>query len=196
MANKIIKKANSRLKYLFRKSSYLNVKCKKMLTSALVSCHYDYACCVWYNSLTQNTKNRLKIGQNKMVRLILNMQPRDSLKVEHFKKANIMPFQYRVNCLKLNHMYKIYNNISPSYLFENFGQQEHNHNTRGSFKSYQIPQCKSQGKNGFKYTAIVLWNNLNQEIKNAKSYTNFKNSVKKLQWSTIDKVNNDVFLYV
>ena len=94
MATKVIKKCNSRIKYLFRKCSFLNTKCKKMLTSSLVTCHMDYASCIWFSSLSMLTKNRFKVIQNKCVRLILNMGFRDSENLEHYSKANIMPIRH------------------------------------------------------------------------------------------------------
>ena len=55
-ADKVIKKANSRLKFLQRKGRYLNVYTKKLLVSALIQCHYDYACSSWYLGLTKPSK--------------------------------------------------------------------------------------------------------------------------------------------
>ena len=62
-ANKVIKKANSRLKFLQRKGRYLNVYTKNLLVSALIQCHYDYAGSSWYLGLTKHTKQRLQITQ-------------------------------------------------------------------------------------------------------------------------------------
>ena len=40
----ILKKGNSRLKLLYRQAEYLNTRYRILLTSALILCHFDYAC--------------------------------------------------------------------------------------------------------------------------------------------------------
>ena len=49
MGVKVVKKVNSRLKYLYRKGKYLDHNSKKLLVNSLVQCHYDYACSSWYS---------------------------------------------------------------------------------------------------------------------------------------------------
>ena len=48
---KVIKKANSRLKFLYRKGRYLNDYTKKLLVSALIQCHFDYGCSLIFGIL-------------------------------------------------------------------------------------------------------------------------------------------------
>ena len=84
------------------------------------------------------------------------MNPRDSVELEHYSKANIMPIENRVDCLKLNHMHKIYNNNAPSYLCETFIKTPSNYSTRDNKDAFSIPHCKTQGKNSFLYSATVL----------------------------------------
>ena len=43
----ILKKGNSRLTFLYRQAKYLNTRSRKLLTSALILCHFDYACSAW-----------------------------------------------------------------------------------------------------------------------------------------------------
>ena len=68
IASNVIKKANERLKFLYRHSNCLNFKSCKTLTSALKMCHFDYTCSSWYSALSQKYKNQLQIIQNKIVR--------------------------------------------------------------------------------------------------------------------------------
>ena len=60
----IIKKANSRLKFLYRHKDMLSFNCKKTLCSALIQCHFDYACSSWYpgirKELTKKTASYAK----------------------------------------------------------------------------------------------------------------------------------------
>ena len=57
MASKELKKCNSRPKFVFSKAKYLKAQSRRLLASALVQCHLDYACCFWYNSLSNGSKN-------------------------------------------------------------------------------------------------------------------------------------------
>ena len=58
MANAVLMKANSRLKFLYRKKEFLSEFSKKLLVMSLVECHMDYACSVWYNGLSQSLKKQ------------------------------------------------------------------------------------------------------------------------------------------
>lgn len=68
--NSIIKKVNSRLKFMYRKASCLSTETRKTLTTALIQCHFDYSCSSWYAGVSQTLKNKLQIAQNKTVRFI------------------------------------------------------------------------------------------------------------------------------
>ena len=61
----ILKKGNS------RQAKYLNTRSRKLLTSALILCHFDYACSVWYSGLQTTMKHKLQILQNKTIRFAL-----------------------------------------------------------------------------------------------------------------------------
>ena len=115
-ADKVIKKANSRLKFLQRKGRYLNVYTKKLLVSALIQCHYDYACSSWYLGLTKHTKQRLQITQNKIIRNVLNLSPRSHIGANEFQEVNWLPINCRVFQIIVNHMFRILNGKSPIYL--------------------------------------------------------------------------------
>ena len=60
----ILKKGNSRLKFLYRQAKYLNTRSRKLLTSALILCHFDYACSAWYSDLQKTMIHKLQILQN------------------------------------------------------------------------------------------------------------------------------------
>ena len=77
MAQSVVKKSNSRLKFLYRKSEYLTQHTKKLLVMSFIQCHFDYACSVWYNGLTQFWRNKLQLTQNKLIRFVLNLYSRN-----------------------------------------------------------------------------------------------------------------------
>ena len=73
IAENILKKGNSRLKFLWRHANFLNTNSRKLLASALVQCHFDYACSAWFSGLQKIYQQKLQILQN---RFVLNCSPR------------------------------------------------------------------------------------------------------------------------
>ena len=71
----ILKKGNSRLKFLYRQAKYLNTRSRKLLTSALILCHFDYACSAWHSGLQKTMKHKLQILLNKTIRFALDLPP-------------------------------------------------------------------------------------------------------------------------
>lgn len=65
MAHKVLIKINNRIKFLARVSWFLGEQSMKMLSGALVQCHYHYACSSWFSSLPVVLKNKLQTSQNK-----------------------------------------------------------------------------------------------------------------------------------
>ena len=84
IANSVLQKANTRLKFLYRKRNFLTEQTKRLLAIALIQCHYDYACSFWYNGLSKSIKNKLQVTLNKLIRFILNLDHRALTGAEHF----------------------------------------------------------------------------------------------------------------
>ena len=118
IALNVIKKASERLKFLYRHSGCLNFKTLKKLCSALIMCYFDCASCSWYSGLSRKNKNNLQIMQNKIVRFISGMGPLTQIGQEELGKVRMISCQDRVMQLKLNHVFKIFHNISPEYISE------------------------------------------------------------------------------
>ena len=58
------------------------------------------------------------MAQNKVIRFMLNPPPppRSHVGVDEFKLVGMLPVEYRVKQLKLNHMFNIFNDKSPEYM--------------------------------------------------------------------------------
>ena len=56
MALKIINKINGKLKFLYRKISFLTPGLRRMLCNALIQPHFDYAYSAWYPNLNAKLK--------------------------------------------------------------------------------------------------------------------------------------------
>lgn len=194
MARNVIKKSNARLKFLYRKSEFLTHHTKKLLVSSLIQCHFDYACSVWFNSLTKELKQKLQVSQNKLVRFVLNLHPRSHLGKEHFVKINWLPVADRVNQITVCHVFKIYLNTAPAYMSEHFTPVSDIHNYPTRFrvklntnldrsiltdsKRYTVPVVKGFGIKSFAYSGCTLWNSLPQYIRDSRTPYSFKSRVK------------------
>ncbi len=180
MANKIIKKSNQRLKFLFRKARFLADHTKKLLGSALVQCHLDYACSFWYSSISISSKNQLQLIQNRLVRFVMNLPFRAHVGPEEYKRIGWLPVGPRVEQIKATHVFRVFNHTSPEYMSHNLNlvSSIHSHETRFSLLSYFIPGVSSHGKSSFFYTGAKIWNSLPNKIKCELCIRKFKTKVK------------------
>ena len=182
MACSVLKKANSRLKFLYRKKDYLTQHAKRLLAMSLIQCHYDYACSIWYNGLTQVLKNKLQTTQNKLIRFVLNLDYRSHVGKEHFKSLDWLPVDKRVEQIILCHVFKIKYGLAPDYMGEHFISQDtvHSYSTRLSHKgAFAVPKVKGFGSRSFSYIGCTLWNKLPFNITQINKLSAFKCAIKK-----------------
>ena len=113
----ILKKGNSRLKFLYRQEKYHNTRCRKLLTSTLILCHFDYACSAWYSGL-KKTPNLTK----KQYGLLLITPPPPllwtHLDIAHFTKMQWPQVDVRVELLNVSIMHRNVHIWGPCYLTE------------------------------------------------------------------------------
>ena len=77
-------------------------------------------------------------------------------------------------------MYKIHNNLSPSYLRRIFTNTSnvHSHNRRSSGLNYYVPRSRTESAKGsLHYRGSVLWNKIPSEIRKLPSLNVFKTSI-------------------
>ena len=188
----VIKKVNSRLGFLYRKRDFLNYHTRKLLVMAIAQCHFDYASVIWFYSTSQFLRNKLQVTQNKLIRFVLNLDTRAHIGREQFLTLNWLPLSSRVDFKTIGHVFNIHAHSAPLYLSEHFVpvSDVHRHNTRFRVKSsynadntgcsfidsgrFSIPKVKSFGKRSFAYRGCTLWNDLPQNIRDSRSYSNFK----------------------
>ena len=66
MAIHVINKINSRLRFLYRQNSVLNVPLRRLLCNAKIQPFFDHACNAWYPNINKKLKMRLQAAQNKL----------------------------------------------------------------------------------------------------------------------------------
>ena len=167
------------------------------LCSALVQCHLDYACSAWYSGLSKTLKHRLQVCQNKMVRFILDMSPRESINYNVLSSIQFLNIEDRVKQLRLNHVYNIFNDRAPSYLRENFVLKSNvstRHTRSSSNLDFVVPFIKTCQSGTFYYSGMKDWNEL-PKVKFIKSKDAFKRSVKKLLLDKGISRHNSEFIF-
>jgi len=195
IADKVVSKCSNKIKFLYRNARNFDLKTKKLLVSALVQCHFDYACTSWYSGLTQKRKLRLQTAQNKVIRYILCAPPRTHIGAIEFSALGMLPVDQRVDQLKLNHMFNIFQGVAPSYLSDMFQLNEAIYNTRSSTSTYVLPHVKSFGIHSFTYTGARLWNDLSLSTRHSQSKLKFKTLVKNELMSTLLSKHHNDFIY-
>ena len=163
--------------------------------SALIQCQFDYACSSWYYGLTKKSKSRLQVAQNKVIRFMLNLPPRAHIGAEQFQMVGMLPVEYRVEQLQVNHMFNIQHGHALEYLKAQFQTSLASHNTRNSIASFYVPRVNGFGKNSFKFTGVKNWNRLPIEIKSIVSKNIFKQHVKKHLMSRVLFNDQSNFIY-
>ena len=189
IADKIISKANAKIKFLYRQTRHFDMDTKKLLTSALIQCHFDYASSSWYSGLTKKYKNRLQTTQNKIVRFLLNVPPRTHIGYAEFVRVNMLPVDLRVRQLKLNHTHNILFGKAPKYLTSSF----HRQNTRSGPMSLIVPTVKSFGQSSFNYTGAIAWNSLPSQCQSSQCKRVFKSKVKQFLFNHLRNEEENTF---
>ena len=103
----IVQKVNARLKFLYRHANVLNTQSRITLTSALIQCHFDYSCSSWFGGISKTLKQKLQVAQNKVVRFMLDLKPRDSITCDILDSLKMLRVDNRVKQLRLNHVHNI-----------------------------------------------------------------------------------------
>jgi hypothetical protein len=194
--NKIVSKSTNKIKFVYRNTKNFDSHTKGMLASALVQCHFDYACSMWYSSLTGALKKRLQILQNKVIRYILGVPPRTHLGMAEFSQVCMLPVEYRVDQLKLNHMFNIVHGSAPDYLKQSIKiSRNARYETRSGRLACFIPSVKSFGQRSFFFTASKLWNSLPPATQSITEKMLFKKKAKHYLWGKLSTVDQNIFSY-
>ena len=134
----------------------------------------------WSYNINKGLADKLQKMQNRAARILTfsNYDVRSSVLLDELGWERL---EYvRLKQLAVT-MYKIHNDLSPSYLRRIFTNTSnvHSHNLRNSELNYYVPQltqnwvCKRERTH---YRGSVLWNKIPSEIRNLASLNVFKTS--------------------
>ena len=184
---------SNHIKHLTKKiasSIWLLSKIKKFLSQAhrvqfyksYIQPHIDFCNIVWGSS---SESNKLKIFrlQKRACKVILDYNVDDS--IEAMNSLKIMSIYDRLYLRKAKFMFKVYNNIAPAYISENFTLRN-NENTNIQLRSSSAgcfipPKPRTECfKQSLRYSGCLIWNSLPKEVKNAQTISTFHNRC--LRW--------------
>ena len=186
MAVKVLKKVNSRLRFLYRKHNVLNAPLRRLLCNALIQPHFDYASQSWFPNLSKALSNKIQCAQNKCIRFCLNLGNRAHLGKKEFNDINWLPINERVNQRICVTAYNFFNGTSPIYMSDIFTLKKVTKNTRNSLHRFDIPLRKTNvGQSALSYLGPKLWNNLPIDVKLAKNRNIFKHKMKSIYFDTL-----------
>ena len=162
----LIKKAASKLQFLYRNRRFLNNYTRKLLCQSLVFSSIEYCASAWYPGLLSSLCGSMDVLQRKCARFTLNLGPMSHIGTGEFKVLSWLPFSKRVSYFSLVHVFKIRNGLSPTYLSDNFTRvaSVHSYNLRQSHCNFSLAHCNSPSGT-FNRTATSDWNSLPRGIK-------------------------------
>ena len=197
MARGIIKKVNSRLKFLYRQANFLDQRIKKILCSALVLCLFDYLISSWYGGVLAQMSKSLQIAQNKVIRFILGKDARYHITDDDYKALNVLNIHNIAKQLGLNHVFDVFNERGLEYLRSHLTwvSNVHQYSTRNSVHNFKVSKSTTIISGSFYYNAIRDWNSLPSETKSITNKQLFKKSVKKTSSQSNQLLNLYIFFY-
>ena len=126
-------------------------------------------------------KKKLQVAQNKLVRTVMGLGPRDHVGKNQLQGLGWLTVEARVTQLRLTLVHRIVNGSPPNYLINYFPRvgDTHNYRTRASLADLQPVRCRIEmGKTSFAVIGAQQWNKLPLDIKLTTGKNNFKTKIK------------------
>ena len=139
---------------------------------AYIKPHFEYCSVIWSNTSSTSSSNINKFNtlQRRACKLVLAREY-NGLQ-ESLKRLDILSFDQIVFLNKAKIMYKVYNNLAPTYLQELFQMRNVNHDNTASNlrsvsrKNYILPQAKCNlFKGSLSFSGVIFWNSIPVNIK-------------------------------
>ena len=179
----LLKKGNQKLHALARISKYLSQDKLKIIMNTFIQSQFNYCPLIWmFHCRTINNKiNRL---HERALRLVYK---NDNFTFHELLQLDGSVTIHQRNLQKLaTEMYKAKNQISPLPMQELFNTQDIPHNLRNK-RYWEVPRTRTvcYGTETLRYRGPQTWELLPIDIKEAKSLSDFKTKIKKLESSKL-----------
>ena len=179
----LTKKMTSSIWLLSKIKKFLSRDHRIQFYKSYIQPHLDFCNIVWGSSSECNKLKILRL-QKRACKVILDYQVEDSM--EAMSSLKIMSIYDRLYLRKAKFMFKVYNNITPSYITENFTIRNNVNtsiNLRSSSMCFIPPKPHTEGfKHSLRYSGCVVWNSLPADVKSAQTVETFHSRC--LKWLT------------
>ena len=118
MALKALNKINGKLKFLYRKNKSLTPTLNRVLCSAVIQLHCDYAYSAWYPNLKEKLNKKIQIVQSKCIQFCFKLDKKHHISSKEFESINWLFVYKRMHqCINVI-TFKFVNNACLHYLNE------------------------------------------------------------------------------
>lgn len=177
-ANNICKKVGKKLGFLGRISHKLDFLSKITVYNTIVMPHFRFCSTLLFLSSVSDIR-RMQVLQNKAMRVILKCNKRTN--VESMRDVlNWFTIWQSIVYDVIIFMFKIKNQLLPSYMLECFGSNSDMVRETRSKHDFKLNRCqRSSTQKSLMYNGAKLYNNLPTYMKNEANIYVFKNTLKK-----------------
>lgn len=174
-------KVSRRLGLLSRIRSFLTLKAAKCVYNSVVNPIFSYANTAW-GELSQTCFDSLQRLQNRAARIVIQRKnSKDAISI-----LGWIDLKTHRETNKCTLVYKCLKGLVPEYLHDYFSKNSdfHSYNTRRK-KDIHLPKCKlTKGQRTFKYSGSLLFNSLNDHIKESNNLSIFKQHLRNYFYNT------------
>ena len=171
----ISKKIASNIWLLSKMKIYLSQEHRIQFYKSYIQPHIDFCNIIW-GSTTESNKQKIVRMQKRAVRVILDYNVENSH--EAMKSLNIQSIYDRLFLRKAKFMFKVYHNLTPTYIGENYNLRSNLNisvNLRSaSTRCFVPPKPRTECfKQSMRYSGCLIWNSLPEVVKNAQTQETF-----------------------
>ena len=176
----LTRKIASNIWLLSKIKKYLSQAHRVQFYKSYIQPHIDFCSIVWGSSAESNKIKIFKL-QKRACRVILDYNVDDTS--EAMKTLKIMSVYDRLYLRKAKFMFKVYNNITPTYITPTYISENYtlrnNLNTTCHLRSssagcFVPPKPRTEYfKHSLRYSGCLVWNSLPEEVKNSQTLEMF-----------------------
>ena len=180
--SQICTKASQQLAVLKRIGKFLTKQGKLMIYKSFIMSNFNHCPIAWH-FCNQSSVNKMEKIQERALRFICD--DFESPLQDLLQKNGVLPLHISRMKLMAREVFKIVNNIAPSYLHDLISLKPSTYDFR-SEKQAQLPRVNSTryGLRSFRYEAVRIWNSLPNEFRLAESYPQFRRMLQ--AWDGLD----------
>ena len=180
--SQICTKASQQLAVLKRIGKFLTKQGKLMIYKSFIMSNFNHCPIAWH-FCNQSSVNKMEKIQERALRFICD--DFESPLQDLLQKNGVLPLRISRMKLMAREVFKIVNNIAPSYLHDLISLKPSTYDFR-SEKQAQLPRVNSTryGLRSFRYEAVRIWNSLPNEFRLAESYPQFRRMLQ--AWDGLD----------